>query len=148
MKKTILATIATIAIVASSCCQKSCETDTKSCETCTNNCCFEDKLDSLKLVMIISFKIKPEHIDGFTKAINKCAAETVKEPGCLDYTIYQSPNDKSLFLLTEAWSDKPSHRAHMETAHIKTYFEEIKGMSDENNPRPNAVYRICPRVNQ
>lgn len=115
---------------------------------CANQTCCADNLDSLQLVMLIPFKIKAEHIEGFTKAINKCAAETVKEEGCLDYTIYQSPNDPSLFMLTEGWVNKRYHIAHMKTPHLKVYFEEIKGMSDSDNPRKAEVYRVCPKCNQ
>lgn len=83
------------------------------------------------LVMHITYKVKPDRIEGFKKAFDQCAAETLKESGCEKYEIYQSYNDSTLFFLLEKWQNKAAHKNHMSTPHIKTYFETIDGAFED-----------------
>ncbi|GAB1359600.1 hypothetical protein MASR1M31_13860 [Porphyromonadaceae bacterium] len=149
MKKIIFASIVAVAMLVVSCGQNAGETKcAKEGECCEAKACCVENPDDCQLVIHVPFKIKPEHVAGFIKAINKCAAATKQEPGCLDYSIYQSPNDSTLFFLNEGWANKAAHLAHMETEHIKVYFEEIKGMQDKDETRKFEEFRICPKLNE
>ena len=96
--------------------------------------------------MNIPVKIKPEFVSAYKTAFDKCRAETLKEEACLAYDLFQSYSDSTEFHLFEMWTNKPGHQNHMQTAHIKQYFEEINGMNDR--PATQAVViTVCPEIN-
>ncbi len=97
------------------------------------------------LVMHITYKIKPDRVADFKAAFDQCAVETLKEPGCLAYEVYQSYNDSTLFFLLEKWQNKQSHQKHCDTEHIKTYFKAIDGAFDEGGSF--ELIRIPPAMN-
>lgn len=113
-----------------------------------NSCCDCNK-DSMIVVMRIERKIKPEYVSLFKESFDACKAEVlVKEPGCLDYSLFQSYNDSTLFCLTEAWRTKADHAAHMELEHTKKHIGEIKGINDPDfKSTTSYTYWICPGAN-
>jgi quinol monooxygenase YgiN len=114
-----------------------------------NNVCSYNK-DSMIVVMRFERKVKPENVSLFKHSFDACKAEVLaKEPGCLDYSLFQSYNDSTLFCLTEAWATKGAHNAHMQLEHTKKHIAEIRGI---NNPSfkstTNYTYWICPGANE
>jgi len=105
--------------------------------------------DSMVVVMRFERKVKPENVALFKKSFDACKAEVMaKEPGCLDYSLFQSYNDSTLFCLTEAWATKGDHNAHMLLEHTKKHIAEIKGINDPSfKSRTNYTYWICPGAN-
>lgn len=97
--------------------------------------------------MNLPMKVKPEYIAAFKKAFKNCAAETLKEPGCKNYEVYQSFEDSTLLFITETWTNKGEHLKHMQTSHLKAYLKEIKEYSDTTDTRKSAVIYVCPNVN-
>ena len=103
--------------------------------------------DSYEIIMNIPMKIKPEYVSIFKAAFDKCQAETLKEEACLAYDLFQSYKDSTEFHLFERWANKPGHLAHMETEHIKVYFQEITGARDRTTARTiNTI--VCPILNE
>lgn len=137
MKKIVLAIGAVLIMLAG------CETKTPTAPTA--DCCSADK-DSYEIVMNIPFKIKPEHVSAFKTAFDKCRAGTMKEGTCMAYDLFQSYSDSTEFHLYERWKNKPGHRAHMETEHIKVYFAETEGMHDTPATK-SVVVTVCPKIN-
>src|SRR5690606_36047022 len=99
--------------------------------------------DSMVVVMRFERKIKPEHVALFKRSFDECKAEVlVKEPGCLDYSLFQSYNDSTLFLLTEAWKYKEAHIHHMQLDHTRKHIGEISGIGDPSfRSKTNYEYR-------
>jgi quinol monooxygenase YgiN len=113
---------------------------------CADACCLANK-DSYEIIMNIPMKIKPEYVSIFKAAFDKCQAETLKEKACLAYDLFQSYKDSTEFHLFERWANKPGHLAHMETEHIKVYFQEITGARDRaSTPTINTI--VCPVLNK
>ena len=113
---------------------------------CAKTCCIENK-DAYEIIMNIPMKIKPEFVATFKAAFDKCQAETLKEDACLAYDLFQSYKDSTEFHLFEHWANKPGHLAHMETEHIKVYFQEITGARDRATARTiNTI--VCPALNE
>lgn len=115
--------------------------------TFTTDCGYNK--DSMVVVMRFERKIKPEHVALFKKSFDACKAEVMaKEPGCLDYSLFQSYHDSTLFCLTEAWATKGDHNAHMQLDHTKKHIAEIKGINDPSfKSKTNYTYWICPGAN-
>lgn len=111
-----------------------------------SNTCLCSK-DSMQVVMNLPQKIKPEFVSAYKAAFNKCASETLKEPGCLVYEIYQSYEDSTLLFITETWANKGEHLKHMETPHLKALIEETKNMGDSGDTRKSAEIYVCKNVN-
>jgi quinol monooxygenase YgiN len=105
--------------------------------------------DSMIVVMRFERKVKPENVALFKRSFDACKAEVLaKEPGCLDYSLFQSYHDSTLFCLTEAWATKGAHNAHMQLDHTKKHIAEIKGINDPAfKSKTNYTYWICPGAN-
>jgi quinol monooxygenase YgiN len=137
MKKIVC--IIGLVLMISSCCGK------KS-QNCNETCCVPNK-DALELIMNIPVKLKPEYVSAYIKAFDKCQAESLKEEACLAYELFQSYNDSTEFHLYERWTNKPGHQKHMETAHVKLYFQEIAGMQVAAKSKMITTI-VCPKLNQ
>jgi quinol monooxygenase YgiN len=111
--------------------------------------CGYDK-DSMIVVMRFERKVLPQHVAFLKKSFDECRAEVLKnEPGCLDYSLFQSYHDSTMFLLTETWATKGAHNAHMQMEHTKKHIAEIQGIEDPAfKPKANYIYWICPGANE
>lgn len=105
--------------------------------------------DSMIVVMRMERKVRPENVALFKDSFDRCRAEVLaKEPGCLDYSLFQSYHDSTLFCLTESWATKGAHNAHMQMEHTKKHLAEIKGINDTTfRSKTNYTYWICPGAN-
>jgi quinol monooxygenase YgiN len=110
---------------------------------CTHN------KDSMIVVMRFERKVKPEHVALLKDSFDRCRAEVLaKEPGCLDYSLFQSYHDSTHFCLTEAWVNKGAHNDHMKLEHTIKHIAEIKGINDPTfKSKTNYTYWVCPGAN-
>jgi quinol monooxygenase YgiN len=111
--------------------------------------CDYDK-DSMMVVMRFERKVLPEKVAFLKKSFDECRAQVMaKEPGCLDYSLFQSYHDSTMFLLTETWVNKGVHNAHMQMEHTKKHIAEIQGIEDPTfKPNANYMFWICPGANK
>lgn len=105
--------------------------------------------DSMIVVMKIERKVKPEHVSLLKSSFDACRKEVLaKEKGCLDYSMYQSYSDSTIFCITEAWINKGAHNDHMQFEHTKKHIAEIRGINDPAyKSTTNYTYWICPGAN-
>ncbi len=111
--------------------------------------CTYDK-DSMRVVMRFELKVKPESVALLKQSFDACKVEVLaKEPGCLDYTLFQSYNDSTLFCINETWATKGDHNAHMQLEHTKKHLAETKGIRDPSfKSTTSYMYWVCPGVNE
>lgn len=88
-------------------------------ETVTS--CCNDK-SSMEVILNLHRKVKPEYVSAYKEAFAKCKANTVQEVGCVDYGVYQSPEDSTEFLICEVWENENVLAKHGETAPFETAF--------------------------
>ena len=105
--------------------------------------------DSMIVVMRFEIKVKPEYVAFLKQSFDECRAKVLEqEPGCLDYSLFQSYNDSTLFCLTEAWATKGAHNAHMQLAHTKKHISETQGIRDSSfKSKTGYTYWVCPGAN-
>lgn len=105
--------------------------------------------DSMNVVMRFEIKVKPEYVTFLKQSFDECRAKVLEqEPGCLDYSLFQSYSDSTLFCLTEAWATKGAHNAHMQLAHTKKHISETRGIRDPAfKSKTGYTYWICPGAN-
>ena len=113
-----------------------------------NDDCNHNK-DEMVVVMRFEMKVKPEKVSLLKESFDKCKVEVLaKEPGCLDYSLFQSYNDSTLFCITEAWKTNEDHNLHMKLDHTKKHLEETKGIRDPSfKSETSYMYWVCPDVN-
>lgn len=46
---------------------------------------------------------------------------TMKEPGCIDYSLHQAASDKGLFLFYENWRSKADLDEHLGKPHLQAF---------------------------
>ncbi|NOR34637.1 MAG: antibiotic biosynthesis monooxygenase [Bacteroidales bacterium] len=106
--------------------------------------------DSMRVVMRFELKVKPESVALLKQSFDACKVEVLaKEPGCLEYSLFQSYNDSTLFCITETWATKADHNAHMQLEHTKNHLAETKGIRDPTfKSTTSYMYWVCPGVNE
>lgn len=87
--------------------------------------------DTAQLVLNIPKKTKPEHIETYKALFEKCRAETVKEEGCIEYSLFQSISDPTEFHLFERWASKQQQLDHTRTKHFKEYIDASKDIFEQ-----------------
>ena len=140
MKNLLLSIVGLLAVILFSSSVKS----DGSGNECTNN------KDSMVVVMRFEIKVKPEYVSFLKQSFDECKAQVeAKEPGCLDYSLFQSYNDSTLFCLTEAWANKGVHNAHMQLEHTKKHIAETSNIRDASfRSKTSYTYWICPEANE
>ena len=113
-----------------------------------NKCGFNK--DSMVVVMRFEKKVLPQYVSLLKKSFEACKVQVLaKEPGCLDYSLFQSYNDSTLFCINETWITKSAHNTHMQMEHFKKHIAETKGINDPSfKSKTNYTYWICPGANE
>jgi len=76
------------------------------------------------LVLLVTVRVKPEHLAEFLPAARHNAECAVAdEPGCLRFDIIQDRDDKHLFRFYEVYQDDAALASHRQTPHFKKYIE-------------------------
>lgn len=52
----------------------------------------------------LKYKVDPSNSAKFTEALRKCWEHTSKEPECLYFEVFHSPNEAGTFRLVEIWA--------------------------------------------
>jgi len=69
--------------------------------------------------VVVEFRIKREHVEGFATAITDNArASRETEPGCRQFDVCRDPADPGVFFLYELYDDEAAFQAHLRTPHF------------------------------
>jgi quinol monooxygenase YgiN len=106
--------------------------------------------DSMVVVMRFERKVLPQYVSFLKKSFDECREQVLaKEPGCLDYSLFQSYHDSTMFCLTETWATKGAHNAHMQLEHTKKHISETQNIGDPTfKSNTSYTYWICPGANK
>lgn len=99
--------------------------------------------DSMNIVLDLHRHVKPQYVAAFKAAFIECKQQTVKEPGCLDYGVYQAADDSTHLFIHEEWKNQAELDKHGQTAHLKKFVATTKDMCASKKDRRITV---CPRV--
>ncbi|HLP71948.1 MAG TPA: antibiotic biosynthesis monooxygenase [Bacteroidales bacterium] len=92
------------------------------------------------IVTCVYVKVKPEFIDDFIRESTANHLEAVKEPGNLRFDFIQEAEDKTRFMLYEAYESEDASAAHKSTPHYLRWRDAVKDMMAE--PRKGVKYNI------
>ena len=109
----------------------SCENSKKS-EAAADNTAAESAVTTApKMKVIVArVKVKDGQEAAFIKVASVLVEATRKEPGCLFYTLYQSPMDTKSFIFYEEYKDQAAFDYHSNSDHFKTFAGAIGDILD------------------
>jgi quinol monooxygenase YgiN len=88
----------------------------------TPSCC---KSAGVKKIISAQVFIKPEKVDAFLAATKDLIEMSRTEEGCISYSLYQDPLDKTKFLFFEEWKNQVAVDFHFATKHFKKFGETL-----------------------
>lgn len=97
--------------------------------------------DSGKKIIGAKLTIKADKVDDFIAAAKTIIAASRAEPGCVSYTLYQDPYNKTVFFFFEEWKDQAAIDTHFAMPHFKAFGAAIKDLVD--GPPAITIY-ACP----
>ena len=133
MKTRIIVLICVVVVMAacggnsqSSCCKGSEKT---CCKEAADNktCCAKE----VKKIISAQVFIQPEKVDAFLEATKSLIELSRAEEGCISYSLYQDPQDKTKFLFFEEWKNQAAVDFHFDTDHFKKFGETLNDCASE-----------------
>lgn len=74
----------------------------------------------------VTVTANPEHLSEVIDGLNRMAAESRREKGCIGYDIYQNTVDPFSLIIVETWADQAALDAHGQTPHYKTILPSLR----------------------
>ena len=78
----------------------------------------------MSLVLQVNIRIKPENVASFMQKVIENAKAARKEPGCRQFEVLVSPDDKTSIMLFEVYDDQKAFEVHQAGAAFKKYVAE------------------------
>jgi len=78
----------------------------------------------MSLVLQVNIKIKPENVEAFMQKVIENGKAARSEPGCRQFDVLVSPDDKTSVMLYEVYDDQKAFEAHQAGAAFKKYLAE------------------------
>jgi quinol monooxygenase YgiN len=100
-------------------------TSAQSCCPAAKSCCMKA---SCKKLIAAKITLKADKADAFIEVVKPLIAASRAEPGCISYTLYQNPHEKTAFFFFEEWKDQAAIDFHFATPHFKAVGDQIKDM--------------------
>lgn len=76
----------------------------------------------------MKLRAKPGCEDALCAGARTLVAATRAEPGAVEYGAYVSTSDPAVVWFFEVWRDEATRKAHVETPHLREFFELSKGL--------------------
>ncbi|WP_145950091.1 putative quinol monooxygenase [Paenibacillus sp. Y412MC10] len=89
------------------------------------------------IIICAVLKAKPENEQSLRDELNKLIEPSRAEPGCVEYTLHYSLDNKGTFVFYESWIDEEALNTHLKTDHYQTYRKNVEGILDVRE-----VYRL------
>lgn len=90
------------------------------------------------LIVHVHVRVRPEFVDPFKQATVENARNSVQESGVARFDVVQQQDDPTRFVLVEAYRTADAAALHKDTAHYRTWRDQVESMMAE--PRSRVVY--------
>lgn len=81
--------------------------------------------------VIARIKVLPQTQAELQSEMLKLVPETLREDGCLGYTLHQDNTDPTLFLFYETWADTQALDKHLSSPHLQAFLKLSQGKTAE-----------------
>lgn len=119
---TTVAAMALAAVVGTGCIAVNMEGQDGARRTCCPKMC-------AKKLIAARITVKADKIEAFVEAVKPLIAASRAEPGCISYTLYQNPHERTFFFFFEEWKNQAAIDFHFATPHFKAFGDQIKDMT-------------------
>jgi quinol monooxygenase YgiN len=86
-----------------------------------------------------SFAVRADQVDAFLEEARRSLVEpTQREPGCLEYDLWQDAADPTRFAMVEAWESAEHLAAHLAQPSLQAAVAKLAPMAAE----PPSVQRL------
>ena len=121
--------IACAAMMMAACCgnsgnKSSCKSQEKVCSKTSAEKAGCNLADVKKIISAMVF-VKPEKVDEFLEFTKELIEKSRAEEGCISYSLYQDPQDRSKFMFFEEWKNQAAIDFHFATDHFKKFDEKM-----------------------
>jgi quinol monooxygenase YgiN len=99
----------------------------------------------MSYVVLAELRGKPERIEEFEAFMERHAAASRAEPGCLVFDVCRDPADPQAFVLYEVYSDEAAYQAHRATAHYERFSREAGAMLEHTGESLLVSRRVLSR---
>lgn len=82
--------------------------------------------------------IKEPHLEDALDLYRLLIQETVKEPGCISYELFQELDDPNRLTLIEEWVDLEALQLHTKTPH---FIDLVAKLSQYEEEQPVSLYK-------
>ncbi|MEM7485258.1 MAG: putative quinol monooxygenase [Bacteroidota bacterium] len=82
----------------------------------------------MKLTVVADVWVKPRHIKDLRPLFTELLDHTLKEEGCIEYSLHQDNEDKSHFMFYEIWETKAFWKKHLDQHHVVHFTKQTKEM--------------------
>ena len=89
-------------------------------------------------IVLVHVHVQPHLVEAFRAATLTNAGESVKEPGVARFDVVQDLDDRTRFVLIEAYHGPEGAAAHKETAHYRQWRDTVASMMAE--PRTSRKF--------
>lgn len=99
-----------------------------------NQCCQKDAAQCPKnaekgiITLRARMEIKADSVDAFKEMAVELIRETRKEPGCLEYNLYQVAHQSNVFFFYEEFKDMDAIHHHNKQSYMKTFQDRRASM--------------------
>ena len=100
-------------------------------------CCVKE----VKKIISAQVFISPEKVDDFVAATKDLIEKSRAEEGCISYSLYQDPQDRTKFLFFEEWKNQAAIDFHFATDHFIQFGETLNDCASA--PAVIAIFDIA-----
>jgi quinol monooxygenase YgiN len=93
-------------------------------------------------VVTATWKAKPGEEEAVERLLVEVAEATRREPGCIEFLVHRSPDDRSLFFLYEQFASEAAYGEHAASSHVRTFV--LDDAVHRLDVRQRAVYELIP----
>ena len=94
-------------------------------------------------VVLNTIKVKPEHLKDFIENVRNHARNSVREPGCLRFDVFQDLAVENRYILYEVYSSEEAFRQHLATPHARRAMEASRDWAEKGFEVTRAI-SVCP----
>ena len=95
------------------------------------------------LVVHVHIHVKPEQLEAFIVLTRENSNESLKEPGVARFDLVQQSDDRTRFILVEAYKTPEAPAQHKETPHYAAWRDAVAPMMA--SPRTSVKFEsLCP----
>ncbi|THB69486.1 MAG: antibiotic biosynthesis monooxygenase [Gammaproteobacteria bacterium] len=80
------------------------------------------------LTVIATIESKADCIESAKSEMLKMIEPTLKEDGCIDYTLHQDNDNPAVFIFYETWHSEDDLQEHIKTPHMQEFLAATKDM--------------------